>query len=115
MDRFIDKDGKRMESVTIDQVRDIIHTLSLSLPGEEWYRVVFFNETECMTQQAQDALLKSLEEPPEHTIFFFFEHGEGRMLATIRSRCSFIRFSLVRDGDIKKAVAKKVSTEKDCD
>ncbi len=115
IDRFIDKDGKRTESVTVDQIRDIIHALSLSLPNKEWYRVVFFNETECITQQAENALLKSLEEPPERTIFFFFEHVLGRMLPTIRSRCSFVRFPLVEDTHMRKAVMEKVSLQEDCD
>lgn len=115
IDRYIDKEGKRTESVVVDQIRDIVHTLSLSLPSEDCYRVVFFNESEFITQQAENALLKSLEEPPKRTIFFFFEHVSGRILATIRSRCAFVRFPLVQDEDMRIAVAKRVSDKKDCD
>lgn len=104
VERLIDEDGKQAESIGIGQIRDIVRSLSLSLPDQESYRVLLFHDTENITQEAGNALLKSLEEPPKRTVFIFFEHMPGRMLLTLRSRCAHVRFSLVSDTCIRHAV-----------
>jgi DNA polymerase-3 subunit delta' len=49
---------------------------------------------------ASNALLKSLEEPPEGTIFLLVSHAPGRLLPTIRSRCRLLRFDPLSDVDV---------------
>lgn len=104
VDRLTDEDGKQSESVGIDQIRGIIRTLSLSLPDQDSYRIILIHDAESVTQEAGNALLKSMEEPPERTIFILFEHFFGRILSTLRSRCAQIRFPLVSDAHIREIV-----------
>jgi len=104
IERAIDDHGKQVDSISIDQIRDVIHALSLSLSDDTSYRMICIDDAETLTREAGNALLKSLEEPPERTVFIFFEHASGRVLPTIRSRCCTIRFPLVQDISIRIAL-----------
>jgi DNA polymerase III subunit delta' len=80
-------DDKR--TITIEQVREIQERLALkSLRGGA--KVVVIEPAEAMTQAAANALLKTLEEPTDHTWLLLLAHQPGRLPATIRSRCQTI-------------------------
>lgn len=55
-----------------------------------------------MTQQAQNALLKTLEEPPEYAIIFLLTENADGLLATIRSRCVMLKLKNIKDKLVKK-------------
>lgn len=57
------------------------------LPNEAAYRVLILAEAQTMTPQAQNALLKILEEPPAHVIFILTCENRSQLLETVRSRC----------------------------
>ncbi len=78
-------------AIRIADVRDVIAKLGLA-PVEGERRVVIFREAELMTDEAQNALLKSLEEPPTHTLFVLTTDRPQRLLPTIRSRCRTVYF-----------------------
>lgn len=75
----------------IDQVRDIIHQSSLK-PVEAPWKVFLLEDVEYMRDEASNALLKSLEEPPGQTIFFLVSENADILLPTIRSRCQNFPF-----------------------
>ncbi len=79
--------GKQMK---IEQVRDIQHTLSLA-PYEANYRVAIFLRFDEANQFTMNALLKTLEEPPERVIILLVATNEEQLLPTISSRCEIIR------------------------
>ncbi len=54
----------------VDDIRDLIETVRY-LPSKSKYRIYIIDEVHMVTQQAFNALLKTLEEPPEHVIFVF--------------------------------------------
>jgi DNA polymerase-3 subunit delta' len=83
-------EGKNL-SIGIADVRAVIGELGMS-PVEDGRRVIIFRETEMMTEPAQNALLKSLEEPPSHTIFILTTDRPQALLPTIRSRCRTLYF-----------------------
>jgi DNA polymerase III delta prime subunit len=101
VEHIVSEDGTRVDTIGIDQMRDVNHSLSLSLPDEKWYRIIYIDDAETITREAGNALLKSLEDPPSRTVFIFFEHMPGRILSTIRSRCCTVRFSLVRNAHMR--------------
>jgi hypothetical protein len=74
------------ESLKISQVRDIKHFLTRKPYGED-SMVVFVPEAHRLTIPAQNALLKTLEEPPEHAILILTTPYEDRLLPTVISRC----------------------------
>jgi len=78
--------------VKIDQVRAVSRTFRFA-PYEGRHRVVLFPEADRLNEEASNALLKSLEEPPERTILVLVTARPQSLLDTIRSRCHAVRFS----------------------
>lgn len=75
----------------IDEIRRLEHFLALKVPGGGTYsRFVIIPEAHTMTLEAQNALLKSLEEPPEGTLMILSASYEQALLPTIRSRAQKI-------------------------
>jgi len=77
--------------IRVDDVREVVRMLAMA-PVEGARRVVIFRDADEMTEQAQNALLKSLEEPPEHTLFILTARRPDRLLPTVLSRSRVIRF-----------------------
>lgn len=77
-------------TIKVDHLREIIHALSRHA-AEGGERVVLLPDAQRMTPQAQNALLKSLEEPDESTRFILTASGDARLLPTVRSRCRVVR------------------------
>jgi DNA polymerase-3 subunit delta' len=75
-------------------VRDLVRELAL-LPVEGGARVALVTATDRMTEDAQAAFLKTLEEPPPGTVLLLTATDEERLLDTIRSRCVRIRLGPV--------------------
>ncbi|MFO7870860.1 MAG: DNA polymerase III subunit gamma/tau [Kiritimatiellia bacterium] len=77
----------------VEQVRDLRDTVKF-MPGRGAYKVYIIDEVHMLSTAAFNALLKTLEEPPEHVIFLFATTEPDRIPATILSRCQ--RFDLRR-------------------
>lgn len=73
-------------SLSVDTIRRLREDAFL-LPNESAYRVMILAEAQTMTPQAQNALLKILEEPPAHLLFILTCDARTSLLETIRSRC----------------------------
>lgn len=73
--------------VGVDTVRELTAALSAAA-YEGGYRAAIIEEAGAMTTQAQNSLLKTLEEPPARTVFLLTCVSVTQMLETIRSRCS---------------------------
>lgn len=80
-------------SITIEQVRALIHSLSLGLYYTHGTRIVIITSAHSLTPQAQNALLKVVEEPPVSTMFVLVTDQPDALLDTIRSRCAHIYFA----------------------
>ena len=87
------KDGRR-------GVRDLVTELSL-LPVEGVARVAIIRDAHRMNDDAQSALLKTLEEPPAGTTLILVADDEERLLPTVRSRCARIRLGTLGARDIE--------------
>ena len=72
--------------ITIDAIREFDHKLSLSAP-RGMLKVGVISEAECLGQDAQNAFLKTLEEPPVNTMLLLLTTRPKGLLPTIRSRC----------------------------
>ncbi|MEM7497061.1 MAG: DNA polymerase III subunit delta' [Pseudomonadota bacterium] len=84
--RGVNERTKRLRTqIGVDEVRALRPFLALSAPDGGW-RAVIVDAADEMTVQAANALLKSLEEPPQRTAFLLVTHAPGRLLPTIRSR-----------------------------
>jgi DNA polymerase-3 subunit delta' len=81
---------KSKTTIPIDDIREMIR-LSNAYPFEGGNRVILISNAEDMTIQAQNCLLKILEEPPENTFFILTSNHPEQLLVTIRSRCRFLK------------------------
>jgi len=78
------------ETIKIDHIRDAMREIA-GLPFEARARVVVIDEAHTMTEQAMNALLKSLEEPPATSHLVLVTASPQALLPTIRSRCQTLR------------------------
>lgn len=86
-------------SITIAQVR-ALQAMFATKPSLSPRRVIVIDSIDDLERAGANALLKSLEEPPQGTIFLLVSHAPGRLLPTIRSRCRLLRFGPLPDGDV---------------
>lgn len=91
----------------VDDVRDLRDRIAFA-PGEGQYRVYIIDEVHRFSGNAFDALLKTLEEPPDHALFILATTEIDKVPATIKSRClpfEFRRLSLKEVADRLEAIA----------
>ena len=72
----------------VRELRDAVHTL----PYESPYKVYIVDEVHMLTKEAFNALLKTLEEPPQHVVFILATTEQDKLLDTITSRCQVFQF-----------------------
>ena len=94
---FLSDDG---ESLKIDEVRELIRKVHLTHQGK--YRVIAIENVERMPTEAQNSFLKTLEEPPEGTIFLLTTNHIDQVLLTIQSRVRHVPFSTVEDAALSE-------------
>lgn len=83
---------KQSPKIKIDQIRSLEHFV-IYRPLVGLHKICLIDQADTMTVEAANALLKTLEDPPDHCVFFLTSSRPEHMLATIRSRCMTIRFS----------------------
>jgi DNA polymerase-3 subunit delta' len=86
-------------SIKVDQVRDAIERTAYR-PFEGRRRVVIVDQADEMLVEAQNALLKTLEEPPPTSNFVLVTSRPDVLLPTVRSRCPRLRFGRLTPGDV---------------
>jgi DNA polymerase-3 subunit delta' len=96
--------------IKIEQVRDLIYKLSL-LPYQSKYKIALIDNAEDMTVEAQNALLKVLEEPKSYTCIILVTSNPQKLLRTISSRAQKINFGPVASVDFEHLISGKTSKE----
>jgi DNA polymerase-3 subunit delta' len=86
-------------AIRVDQVRDAIERAAYR-PFEGRRRVVIVNDAEALNVEAQNALLKTLEEPPAASTFILVTSRPDMLLPTVLSRCQRLRFGRLSPGDV---------------
>ncbi len=107
-------------TIKTDVVRDVIDRANYR-PFEGRRRVVIVDEADALMESAQNALLKTLEEPPQASVFILVSSMPDALLPTVRSRCRPLRFGdltpaevaavLVRDHEYDEADAKAAAAD----
>ena len=94
----------------VDEIRDLIDRVKYgTILGR--YKVYIIDEVHMMTAGAFNALLKTLEEPPEHVIFILATTEPHKILPTILSRCQRYDFSKVSEYDINHRIREVLKSE----
>lgn len=89
-------------SIKIEPIRDLIERIYVR--PDVGYLCAIIDEADKMTNSAQNAFLKTLEEAPEYAAFFLLTEKPASLLPTIRSRCAMIRFAPLQEDMVREAL-----------
>ena len=95
----------------VDEVRNLIDQVKYG-PIKGRYKVYIIDEVHMMTNSAFNALLKTLEEPPEYVVFILCTTEPYKLLPTILSRCQRYDFKKISDDDLKTLLTRVLLNEK---
>ncbi len=105
-----DQKAKKFKTqITVDEIRKTASFLHMASGADAW-RIVLVDPADDMNNNAANALLKILEEPPPRTIFFVLAHSPRGLLATIRSRCQVLPLKPLGDGELLEILRKQPLT-----
>lgn len=97
-------------AIKIEQIRDVVEKSGYR-PFEGRRRFIIIDEADAMAGPAQDALLKTLEEPPTSTTFVLITAAPGALLPTILSRCQRLRFGRLSPADVAEVLIRSHAFE----
>ncbi len=97
--------GKQKASLDVAQVRKVAPFLRRTAAEGGW-RVVIVDDSDTMNRNAQNALLKILEEPPNKALLVLVTHRVGALIPTIRSRCRVVPFQPLSDEVMRQLLQK---------
>ncbi|MDE6700458.1 MAG: DNA polymerase III subunit delta' [Acetatifactor sp.] len=92
---------EKPNTISVDDIRSQINNDVAIKPYSSPYKIYIVNEAEKMTQQAQNALLKTLEEPPEYAVILLLTANVNALLPTILSRCVVLNMKPVADSQVR--------------
>ena len=95
----------------VEDIREIIEQVAFS-PILGKYKIYIVDEVHMLTPQAFNALLKTLEEPPEHVIFILATTDPQKIIPTVLSRCQRYNFSKISNLNMKKKMIEILNKEK---
>jgi len=98
------EDGKSRRGIPVDEARALPEFFAKS-PASAPYRVAIIDTADDLNNFGANAVLKTLEEPPERGVLFLISHAPGSLLATIRSRCRRLQVDVPETGRAARWVA----------
>ena len=93
---------EKPNTISVDDIRAQINNDIAIKPYSSPYKIYIIAEADKMTVQAQNALLKTIEEPPSYAVIFLLVENADSLLPTIRSRCVMLKLKNIKDKLIKK-------------
>lgn len=93
---------EKPNTISVEDIRAQINNDIVIKPYSSPRKVYIINEGEKMTVQAQNALLKTLEEPPEYAVILILTSNVDTLLPTVLSRCVVLNMKPVPDNKVKK-------------
>lgn len=103
---------KANPQIKIDQVREIERHM-IYRPLFSSHKICIIDDADRLTTNAANAFLKTLEDPPEHSVFILVTSQPFRLLATVRSRCLTLKFSSATSMQFEGALALKRAVASD--
>ena len=95
--------GRPRTEITVDQVRKASDFLRLTAAEGGW-RIVLVDSADALNLNAANALLKILEEPSRQSLLLLVSHAPGRLLPTVRSRCSHLALRPLDEATVAQAL-----------
>lgn len=108
---WIDPLAEGLRGLNVELARERIIAAFRLTPSESPMRVVIVNDADRMEPGAQNALLKTLEEPPKRSLLILIAKDTTQILDTVLSRCFLLRFSSVPDHEFADWLQERGDTE----
>lgn len=89
-------------TISVDDIREQVNNDIVIKPYSSRYKIYIIPEADMMSVQAQNALLKTIEEPPEYAVLILLTENAETLLPTIRSRCVMLKLRNIKDKLVKK-------------
>lgn len=99
--------GKLMTVLSVDEIRKLGNFFGLTSASGGW-RIAVIDTADEMNDQAANALLKILEEPPRCSMLMLLAHAPARLASTIRSRCQALHLQPLSDASLAAALAERL-------
>ncbi|MCM1046116.1 MAG: DNA polymerase III subunit delta [Candidatus Gastranaerophilales bacterium] len=101
---------EKPNTISVEDIRvQVANDVSIK-PYSSPYKIYIVNEAEKMTTQAQNALLKTLEEPPEYAVILLLTANLESLLPTILSRCVLLNMKPVADEEMRRFLMEELHT-----
>lgn len=97
---------EKVNTISVDDIREQVNQNIAEKPYSSAYKIYIIDEAEKMNQQAQNALLKTIEEPPSYAIILLLTTNADAFLPTILSRCIRLNLMPVSDEKIRAYLMK---------
>lgn len=103
-------DETEEKSIKTETIKEMVKSV-YEKPIGGLKKVYIINDSQKMTKEAQNSLLKTLEEPPEYVVIILITENENLLLNTIKSRCTKIKFNPLTNNEIIKILKEKYDYE----
>ena len=104
VERGLNEKGKLRQDITVEQIRELNQFFTLR-PAMAGWRVGVIDALDEMNVSGMNALLKTLEEPPNNALLILISHSTQPILPTIRSRCQVLRLYPISDEETKTVLS----------
>lgn len=99
---------EKPNSISVDDIREQVNNTIAIKPYQGPYKIYIIPQADMMTPQAQNALLKTIEEPPEYAVILLLTENAETLLPTINSRCVMLKLRYIKDTLIKKYLMERM-------
>ena len=96
------------EGIGVDDIREQINDTIMIRPYSGYHKIYIVDEAEKMTVQAQNALLKTIEEPPSYAVIILITTNQEAFLPTILSRCVQLKLKPLKDFTVKSYLVEHI-------
>ena len=93
---------EKPNTISVDDIREQVNDDIVIRPYSSKYKVYIIADADLMSVQAQNALLKTIEEPPQYAVIMLLTENAETLLPTIRSRCVMMKLRNIKDQLVKK-------------
>ncbi len=109
-DLFIIKPEEPGKQIKVDEIRKLIGSIYLKSQYGR-YKIAVISPADAMNRNAANSLLKTLEEPPEHSLLILLSHRPNLLPITIRSRCQHVSFNPAFDEETMRWVSENLNPD----
>ena len=103
--------ASKTKSIGIDDIRTQIGGVVEVKPYKYKYKIFIIEDADKMTVQAQNAILKTIEEPPSYAVFLLLSTHYNSFLETILSRCVVVKIKALSENSIKKYIVEHLNSD----